>query len=81
MTSRALDRAQTCYIPQPKFLEPGPRAQGVADLDAHWTTTLPEDLLNKQAIRLQLFHAVRVILRAVQWVAVAGGTGRIPNRG
>jgi len=49
-------------FPQPKFLEPGPRAQEVSNLDSYWTTTLPEDLLKDQSIRLQLFYAVGVIL-------------------
>lgn len=72
MTSRALDRTQTRCIPQPKLLEPGPRAQEVSNLDSHWTTTLPEDLLKEQAIRLQLFYAVGVILWAINgWQQLA----------
>jgi len=54
-------------FPQPKFLEPGPRAQEVSNLDSYWTTTLPEDLLKEQSIRLQLFYAVGVILWAVNF--------------
>jgi len=52
-------------IPQTKLLEPGPRAQEVSNLDSYWTTTLPEDLLKEQAIRLQMFYAFGVILWAI----------------
>jgi hypothetical protein len=55
VTSHALDRTRTRSIPQPKLLEPQPRAQDVSNLDSHWTTTLPDDLLKEQVIRLQLF--------------------------
>ena len=58
MTSRGRYRTQTRGIPQTKFLEPAPRAQDVTNLDSHWTTTLPEDLL--KAIGLQLFYAVGI---------------------
>jgi hypothetical protein len=68
MTSRALDRTQTLCTPQPKILEPGPRSQEVSNLDSHWTTTLPEDLLQELSIRLQLFYAVGVILWVINFV-------------
>ena len=61
------DGTQTRRIPQPKILEPGPRAQEVSNLDSCWTTTLPEDLLEEQATRLQLFYAVGVILWAINF--------------
>jgi hypothetical protein len=67
VTSRTLDCTQTRRIPQPKILEPGPRAQKVSNLDSCWTTTLPEDLVEEQATRLQLFYAVGVILWAINF--------------
>ena len=60
------DDTQSIF-PQPKFLEPGPRAQEVPNLDSYWTTTLPEDLLKEQLIRLQLFYAVGVILWTINF--------------
>ena len=81
MTKCALDRTQTRSISQPKLLEPGPRAQEVSNLDSHSTTMLPEDLLKEQAIRLQLFYAVGVILWAINfamdiYLAPQGDRGR-----
>jgi len=64
---------QTRRIPQPKILEPGPRAQEVLNLDSSWTTTLPEDLLEEQATRLQLLYVVGVILWAMVNVVVRVG--------
>jgi hypothetical protein len=66
MRSHALDRTQTPCMPEPKFLEPGPRAQEGSNLDSHWAP-LPEDLLKEQLIRLQLFYAVGVILWAINF--------------
>jgi tRNA A-37 threonylcarbamoyl transferase component Bud32 len=66
--------------PQPKVLEPGPRAQDASNLHCDWTTTLPEDLLKEQSIRLQLFYAAGVILWAINfamdiWLAPHGDRG------
>ena len=68
MMSRALDRTQTRTILQREFLEPQPRAQDVSNLDSNWTTTLPDDLLKEQSVRLQLFYAVGVILWVINFV-------------
>src|SRR5258705_11103119 len=67
MSSHAPDRTQTHGIPQPKFLEPRPRARAVSNLDRHGATTLPEDLLKEQSIRLQLFCSVGVTLWAINF--------------
>ena len=61
---------------QPKFLEPGAGAQEVSNPGCHWTTTLPEDLLKEQSLRLQLFYAVGVILWAIN---CAMGIGLAPH--
>ena len=61
---RAGDMTESILL-QPKFLEPGAGVQEVSNLDGHWTTTLPEDLLKEQSLRLQLFYAVGVILWAI----------------
>lgn len=58
---RAGDMTESILL-QPKFLEPGVGVQEVSNLDGHRTTTLPEDLLKEQSLRLQLFYAVGVIL-------------------
>jgi len=54
-------------FPQPRFLEPGAQVREDSNLDRHWTTTLPEDLLREQSIRLQLFYGVGVILWAINF--------------
>ena len=52
---------------QPKIFELEPGAHVVSNLDSYWTTTLPQDLLEEQATRLQLFYAVGVILWALNF--------------
>jgi len=51
---------------QPKFLEPGAGVQEVSNLDGNRTTTLHEDLLKEQSLRLQRFYAVGVILWTIK---------------
>ena len=67
MTSRPLDRMQRHYMLQPKFLEPRPRARELSNLDSHWTATLPEELVQEQSIRLQLFYAGGAILWVINF--------------
>jgi len=55
-------------LTQPKFLELEPRAQDASTLDCDWTTTLPEDLLRQQSIRLQLFYGAGVLLWTMNFV-------------
>jgi len=78
-----VDTAEQRIVSQPRLLEPQRREVEGSNPVCQWTTTLPDDFVKEQAIRLQVFYAAGVclwLLNFIMDISVAPNGDRGPYR-